>query len=139
MKRAERVRRAWWPIQWFFANLREPDRYDFWMFEHFGQFAGTMKTLLQIGMREWGGFARQRGIPAVIDEGYIFWPPRNSRFEESAAGRLIDEVVVDTAIEQDYWGVMVSNYCGPHEPIWTENPVWIRRVNERFLRSASTR
>ena len=27
-QRAARVRRKWWPVQWFYANL-DPDRYDY--------------------------------------------------------------------------------------------------------------
>ena len=86
-------------------------------------------------MRDWGAFARQRGLPAVVDEGYIFYPPRNSRFEESAAGRLLFEHAVDTAIEQGYWGVLLTTYCGPDQPIWTENPEWIKKTNQLLLDS----
>jgi hypothetical protein len=105
------------------------------MFEHFGQYAAVMKSLIQAGMREWGNFARQRGIPAVIDEGYIFWPPGNSRFEESGAVRYLLEAVVDTAIEQKYWGMMITALCAPGEPVWKESPEWIRSSNQRFLNS----
>ena len=135
--KASRVRRNWWPIQWFFANLTVPDRYDYWEFDHFGQYSAMMTALIEAGMRDWGSFARQRGIPAVIDEGYIFWPPRNSRFEESAAGRTINEVVVNTGIEEGYWGIMLSNYAGPHEPLWMENPDWIKNMNQKILDSTS--
>ena len=131
-KQADRVRQIWWPLQWLFANM-DIDRYDYWMFEHFGQYAGMMRTLIQSGMRSWGEFARDRGIPAVIDEGYIFCPPLNSHFEDSAAGRLIFEHVVDTAIEQGYWGAMLSTYIQPMFPIWRQNPEWIKRTNDRFL------
>ena len=134
-KRAERVRKLWWPVQWLFANLKEQDRYDYWMFEHFGQYAAMMKSRVQTGMREWGTFACSRGLPAVIDERYFSWPPLNSRFEDSAAGRQLLEVVVDTAIEQKYWGMMITTYCAPDEPIWTGNPDWLRVNNLRFLNS----
>jgi hypothetical protein len=137
-KRAERVRKSWWPVQWLFANLTEPDRYDYWMFEHFGQYSSTMKMLIQAGMREWGTFARSRGLPIIVDEGYIFWPPFNSRFEESAAVRQLLELVVDTAIEQKYWGMMITTYCAPDQPIWNESPEWVRKNNERFLRSPNS-
>jgi hypothetical protein len=134
-QRAALVNRHWWALQWLFANLTEPDRYDYWEFEHFGEYSGTMTAQIEGGMRDWGIFARQRGIPAVIDEGYIFYPPRNSRFEESAAGRTIYEVAINTGIEQGYWGIMLSNYAGPHEPLWTENPEWIKRMNRKILDS----
>jgi Sugar-binding cellulase-like len=137
-KQAEHVRTLWWPVQWLYANLKEPDRYDYWMFEHFGQYAAMMRRMVQAGMREWGNFARSRGLPAVIDEGYFSWPPLNSRFEESAAIRQLLEMVVDTAIEQKYWGMMLTTYCAPDEPIWMENPDWLRKNNQRFLNSAGT-
>ncbi len=136
-RHAARVRRAWWPIDWFFANI-DPDRYDFWMFEHFGEYAQEMTAMIAGNMRAWGNFARGRGIPAVVDEGYIFWPPRNSRFEESAAGRGIYEAVVETGIEQGYWGIMLSNYAGPHQPLWKENSGWISKMNQRILASINS-
>jgi hypothetical protein len=135
--RAELIPKGWLPIQWLTMNITEPDRYDYWMFEYFGQYAAVMKSLIQAGMREWGNFARQRGIPAVIDEGYIFWPPGNSRFEESGAVRHLLEAVVDTAIEQKYWGMMITALAAPGEPVWKESPDWIRKSNERFLNSPS--
>jgi hypothetical protein len=133
-KGANRHGRRSWPWEWLFANL-DPDRYDYWLFEHFGQYSAMMMSLIQAWMRGWGAFARQRGLPAVVSEGYIYEPPRNSRFEESAAGRLLFEHAVDTAIEQGYWGVILSTYCGPDMPIWTENPEWIKKTNELFLKS----
>jgi hypothetical protein len=137
-KRAERIPKHWWPVQWLYANLKDPDRYDYWMFEHFGQYAAMMKSTVRAGMREWGTFARSRGLPAVIDEGYFSWPPLNSQFEESAAVRQLLELVVDTAIEQKYWGMMITTYCAPDEPIWKENPTWLRKNNERFLNSTKS-
>jgi hypothetical protein len=133
-KAAARIRRLWWPFDWLRINL-DVDRYDYWMYEHFGEYAEMMNALIQAAMRDWGVFSRQRGLPAVIDEGYIFCPPLFSQFEYSAAGRLISENVVDTAIEQAYWGVMLSTYIGPIFPIWKQNPGWIKKTNERFLKS----
>ena len=135
-KAAVRMRRAWWPMMWLFVNV-DIDRYDYWMLEHFGEYAGMMTTLIQSGIRDWGFFARQRNLPAVVDEGYIFDPPRYSHFEDSAAGRMIFERVVELTMEQGYWGMMLSTYIMPLFPIWKENPGWIRKANERFLNSAS--
>jgi hypothetical protein len=137
-KRADRIHKTWWPVQWLYANLKSADRYDYWMYEHFGQYAAMMMRMVQAGMREWGAFARSRGLPAVIDEGYFSWPPLNSQFEESAAIRQMLELVVDTAIEQEYWGMMITTYCAPDEPIWTGNPKWLRYNNERFLNATNT-
>ncbi len=130
---ASRVRRIWWPLMWFFANINDPDRYDSWMYEHYGESASMMRSLIEGHLRTWGKYARHRGLPAVVDEGYIFYPPRNSRFEDSAAGRRIFDLVVDTAMEEGYWGVMLSTYIGPHESMWTENPEWIKKTNQRIL------
>jgi Sugar-binding cellulase-like len=132
-RRAALIPKGWLPIQWLTLNITEPDRYDYWMFEHFGEYAAVMKMLIQASMREWGNFARQRGIPVVIDEGYIFWPPGNSRFEESGAVRHLLEVVVDTAIEQKYWGMMNTALAAPGEPVWKESPEWLKKTNQRFL------
>jgi hypothetical protein len=134
-RRAERVRRGWWPLMWFFENITKPDRYDYWMFQHFGEYSAMMASLIKTNFRAWGKFARDKGLPAIVDEGYIFYPPLNSRFEESAAGRQLSELVVDVAIEQSYWGVVLSNYIGPSEPMWTLHPEWIRETNQRFLGS----
>lgn len=97
---------------------------------------GFQRGLIKESIREWGKFARQRGLPAVIDEGNIWWPPRNSRFEDSAAGRLTEELAANTAIEQGHWGIMLSTYAGPHDHLWKENPGWIDKPNRRILDSA---
>ena len=79
--------------------------------------------------------ARRRGLPQVLDEGGIFYPPLGSRFDESAAGRLYYEYMGDLAAEHGYWGFMPTTYCGPEQPIWQENPEWLAKINEKFLSS----
>jgi hypothetical protein len=46
--------------------------------------------------------------------------------------QLLD-VVVDTAIEQRYWGMMITALAAPGEPVWKQNPEWLKRSNQRFL------
>ena len=65
-------------MHWFFADIKEPDRYDSWMYEHFGEYAAMMRSLVEGNIRAWGKLAREHHLPAVVAERYIFYPPRNS-------------------------------------------------------------
>ncbi len=83
--------------------------------------------------------AKARKLPAVIDEGYIFYPPYGSRFEQSAAGRYISEAVADICIENGYWGYYLSGYTRPNTLAWRDDDHCdkIKAINEKFLKSAT--
>jgi hypothetical protein len=129
---AQNVRAEWRPRHWLYDNL-DNDRYDYWWFLHFAEWEPKIraeaKRLYEADCAE----AQRRGVPQVMDEGGIFYPPLGSRFEESAAGRLYFEYMGELAGEHGYWGWMPTTYCGPEQPIWTENPAWLKKVNGRFL------
>jgi hypothetical protein len=131
---AQNIREFWRGISWLYDNL-DNDRYDYWWFRSFGEWEPKIKqTAVEIFAKD-AAEARRRGLPQVLDEGGIFAPPENSRFDESAAGKLYFEFMGDLAAEHGYWGFMPTTYCGPEQPAWREEGEWLAEVNGRFLKS----
>lgn len=131
---AQNIREFWRPISWLYDNL-DNDRYDYWWFRTFGEWEPKIKQAAVDIFAKDAAEASRRGLPQVLDEGGIFCPPENSRFDESAAGRLYYEYMGDLAAEHGYWGFMPTTYCGPEQPIWQENPEWLAKINGKFLSS----
>jgi hypothetical protein len=129
---AQNVRAEWRPRHWLYDNL-DNDRYDYWWFQHFGEWEPKIRAQAAEWFAADAAEARRRGVPQVLDEGGIFYPPLGSRFEESAAGRLYFEYMGELAAEHGYWGFMPTTYSGPEQPIWNENPDWLAKINGRFL------
>ena len=107
-------------------------RWDIWAAERFSEWKDRIWAEAGKRFAEDALEARRRRLPLVLDEGGFFYPPRLSRFEVSPAGLSLLERFTDLAIEHDYWGFMPGTYCGPEHLIWHDNPVWLRRTNERF-------
>ena len=131
---AQNIREFWRGSDWLYDNL-DNDRYDYWWFQHFGEWEPKIKQAAVEIFAKDAAEARRRGLPQVLDEGGIFYPPENSRFDESAAGKLFFEFMGDLAAEHDYWGFMPTTYCGPEQPAWREEGEWLAKVNGRFLAS----
>jgi len=34
---------------------------------------------------------------------------------------------------------MLSNYAGPHQPLWKDNPGWIKKINQQILAPAESK
>jgi hypothetical protein len=135
MTQAENVRPAWRARHWLYDNL-DNDRHDYWWYRHFGEWEPQLRARAAELFAADAAEARRRGgLPQVVDEGGYFYPPLGSRFEESAAGRLYFEYLCDLAMEHGYWGFMPTTYCGPEQPLWKENPEWLKKVNKRFVES----
>lgn len=77
------------------------------------------------------GFARLRGVPAVLGEGVVGYTPLLTRFEEDAVGKDIAEFVVDRCLAAGFWGVVPTSNAAPHHPMWHTDRDWIRKVNAR--------
>jgi hypothetical protein len=122
----------WRPLIYLFENM-DVDRYDYWMFSHYGEWRERMRTYWKNYIQVLGHHARQRGLPIVCDEGYYFWPPMHSAFEPSAVGRSDLEYIVDHMLEAGYWGITISTYTFPGQPLWDDEATWLRTVNERIL------
>lgn len=124
--------KSWWPLIYLFQNM-DVDRYDYWMFCHYPEWEERMRTFWRNYIQVLGQHARQRNLPIVCDEGYLFWPPMHSRFEPSAVGRSNFEFIVDHMLQEDYWGIMVSTYTLPDQPLCTTEAAWLKKINEHIL------
>jgi len=129
------TRRLWRVTAWFYENL-DNEKYDDWCRVHFPEFKETMAENVKNGIKTAVDFAGPRGLPLVIDEGYIFYPPLNSRFIMSPEGRWGEELVANAAINAGYWGVMPTGYFRPNTPLgWYDDGQceWIRNLNRKIL------
>jgi len=136
--RASSLREFWWPIMYFYENL-DNEKYDYCCYKMFGDRIDKIIEELKSPLEAAADFARKRKLPVVIDEGYLFYPPYYSRFEQSAAGRHISEAVCDICIENDYWGFYTSGYTRPNTVAWHDDDhcCKIKKINEKFLASAN--
>lgn len=136
MKPAQNVREFWRPIMWLYENL-DNARWDEWVAGRYAEWEDRIRSTARKTFADDAREARARKLPAVFDEGGLFYPPRLSRFEISPQGLSLLDLFADLAIEHGYWGFMPGTYCGPEQLIWHENPAWLRRTNERFQSGAS--
>jgi hypothetical protein len=59
----------------------------------------------------------------------------HSAFEPSTVGRNNLEFITDQMREAGYWGVMISTYAFPGQPLWEEEAAWLKKTNDRILRA----
>lgn len=106
--------------------------WDSWLEAHYAAHHEVMRREIEsrtISIAEW---ARWRGVPAVIGEGWIGYTPRDGRFEEGPIGRALAEHGIRTAREHGVWGVVTSSNAAPHHPMWVEVE-WQQQMNALFL------
>ena len=65
-------------------------------------------------------FARSRGIPLLLGEGYVGYTPRDSRFEEVGFGADFCRYTIREAVRVGVWGAVVCSNAAPHHPMWDE-------------------
>jgi hypothetical protein len=102
--------------------------WDAWLDAHYEEYREVMLREIEsrvIAVAEW---ARWRGVPAVVGEGWVGYTPRDGWFEEGAAGLALAEHGIRTALEHGVWGVVAGSNAAPHHPMWREAD-WMRRVN----------
>jgi hypothetical protein len=106
----------------------DADAWDAWLFDHYGEHREVMLREIEsrvVAVAEW---ARWRGVPAVIGEGWVGYTPRDGWFEESPVGRSLAEHGIRTALAHGVWGVVACSNAAPHHPMWVD-AAWQRRVN----------
>ena len=136
-RRSTQIRKYWRPILWFFQNIDE-EKYDAWCTAHYDECRESTKRSMEDAFRTAADFAHQRGLPLVVDEGYLFPPPLNSRFVMTPDGRWGEETAVNAAIETGHWGIVPTCHFRPNTPIpWYDDSQceWIRGLNRRILDS----
>jgi hypothetical protein len=136
VRNAGRVRQDWWAIAWLYTNL-DNEKFDRWCIDHFPEYEPRIKESIDKQFQCAAKFARPRNLPLVVDEGFILYPPLNSRFVATPEGRRGEEMGVDAAIASGHWGVMLSGYFRPDTPVWKDDGqcAWAEKVNRRILAS----
>ncbi len=125
---------TWQRLIYFYENL-DMDKYDYWFYRHFHEYEDRMMGAWKNSFQLMAQLGRERNLPVVCDEGYVFWPPLKSEFETSAVNMRWHDFIVDRMIEQDYWGIMVSTYTQPSCPMWKHRADWMKKVNDRITTS----
>ncbi|CAM5404373.1 cellulase-like family protein [Streptomyces purpurascens] len=124
------------PRELFYAHdWVDPDRWDLWLYENYSAHRDAMRETLAQWVDSVAGFARHRGIPAVLGEGVVGYTPLLTRFEEDAVGKDIAEFVVDRCLAAGFRGVVLTSNAAPHHPMWQTDQEWMRRVNGRITAS----
>ena len=100
------------------------------MFANYPRYAERIRTHHRNTVQYCAQVARQRNIPIVCDEGgSIYLPPRNSQFEPSAVGRRMFEETVEDMLANGFWGILISTYAIPGDPLWEYHADWLLKVN----------
>lgn len=118
---------------WLWHNL-DLARFDRWMLEQYAAMEARIKREARERYTANVELARSLNVPAVISEGGLYFPPLNSRWEESETGRAFFDHLTDLAIELGYWGFLQTTYNGPDNPMWWAHAGWLKENNTRFLR-----
>ncbi|GLK15764.1 cellulase-like family protein [Herbiconiux flava] len=110
----------------------DADRWDTWLYENYGPYRAVMEREIEsrtIAIAEW---ARWKGVPAIIGEGWIGYTPLHGTFEEGPIGRSLAELGIRTALEHGVWGVVLCSNAAPHHPMWAD-VAWQRRLTAEIL------
>lgn len=110
----------------------DPDAWDAWLNDHYEPFAEVMAREIEsrvIAIAEW---ARWRGVPSLVGEGWIGYTPLHGTFEESDVGRALAEHGIRTALQRGVWGLVLCSNAAPHHPMWQLRE-WQVRMNAEIL------
>jgi hypothetical protein len=137
-RRATRVRQGWWKVAWLYTNL-DNNKFDGWCVANYSKYKQSVQDSLDKRFQAASEFARTKGLPLVVDEGFILYPPLHSRFVMTPEGRWGEEAGVNGAISTGHWGIMISGYFRPNTPPWRDDEQceWVRRINTRILHSST--
>jgi len=80
------VRSVWRANAWFYQNL-DNDKYDEYCLSISDELKPGIQEDIDWKFTQAEKFASERRLPLVIDEGYILYPPLNSKFVATPAGR----------------------------------------------------
>lgn len=136
-RRGKDTKPGWCRFAWFYQNLDQA-KYDAWCVSHYPECRDRIRNSVENGFRIGAEFARSRSLPLVVDEGYIMYPPLQSRFLMTLEGHWGEEIGVDAAIAHGYWGILPTGYFRPNTPlVWHDDSQceWIAEQNRRILNS----
>ncbi|MBO1752607.1 hypothetical protein J4G33_12410 [Actinotalea sp. BY-33] len=112
----------------------DPRRWDGWLYAHYGEHRLAMQREITSRVVAVTAWARRRGVPTVIGEGWVGYTPRDGQFEEGPVGTDLAELGVATALEHGVWGMVLSSNAAPHHPMWAD-VAWQQRVTGEILRA----
>ena len=138
-RRGRDTKPGWCRFAWFYQNIDQA-KYDAWCVSHYGERRQRIRDSVEGAFRIGAEFGRTRDLPLVVDEGYILYPPLQSRFLMTPEGRWGEETGVDAAITHGYWGILPTGYFRPNTPVvWYDDSQcdWIAGQNRRILDSRS--
>lgn len=127
----------WHTASWLYHNL-DMKVFDAWYAQEAQANEDYYVTTAEAWMGKARDFARARGLPLVTDETGAFWPPINTGIYRDPIGQRHEEILIDIAIRDGYWGIMPTASVSPFMPYWNDPAVvkWLQRVNSRILRGA---
>jgi hypothetical protein len=114
----------------------DPVKWDGWLDAHYPAYRDEMAATLAGWLKTIAGWARARGVPAVVGEGYVGYTPLHGRFEESAAGKEIAELAIRECVRLGYWGAVTCSNAAPHHPFWSD-VTWQREMNALLTEGCS--
>lgn len=110
----------------------DADAWDTWLYENYGQYREVMQREIASRVIAVAAWARWRGVPVVIGEGWIGYTPLHGTFEEGPVGRALAEHGIEVALAHGVWGVVLCSNAAPHHPMWRQRD-WQQRMNARIL------
>lgn len=136
VRRGEGTHPHWIALAWFYQNV-DMEKYDRWCIDHFDEFRSRIEASAREACEMAAAYAKPRGLPMVVDEGFILYPPLRSRFVTTPQGRWGEEIGVEAAIATGHWGTLPTGYFRPNTPVWYDEDqcAWVAGLNRRILES----
>ncbi|MGK9147170.1 hypothetical protein KXS11_06040 [Plantibacter flavus] len=106
-------------------------KWDAWLYREFGAHAVAMEQAIDARLMAVATWARHRGIPAAVGEGWIGYTPLDAEFEDGPVGQELASYAVRRCADLGYWGTVVGSNSAPHHPGWN-NVGFQRRTNAAF-------
>ena len=137
-RRGRGVRATWLPVAWLYSNI-DNAKFDRWCVEQYPHYRPRIRESIERECVAAARFAGERGLPLVVDEGFVLYPPLHARFVTTPEGREGEEFGVDAAIATGHWGIMLSGYFRPNTPFWLDDgqSEWALGVNRRIQATMS--
>lgn len=110
----------------------DPDAWDEWLVDNYPRFHEVMRREIASRVIAVAAWARWRGVPAVVGEGWVGYTPLHGGFEEGPIGLALAEHGIETALARGVWGVVLCSNAAPHHPMWQLRE-WQRAQNARIL------
>lgn len=110
----------------------DPDRWDLWLYDRYALYREDMRREIESRVVAVAAWARRRGVPMVIGEGWVGYTPLNGTFEEGPVGKDLAEHGIRVALEEGVWGSVLCSNAAPNHPMWAD-VAWLKRMNALIL------